>query len=55
MLITAPAFKRAIQHELQHPLTLKILSGNFHEGETIQVESKNGKLDFTAKSASLVT
>lgn len=30
---------------------LRILSGDFHEGETIHVESKNGKLEFAAKAA----
>jgi len=34
----ARPLKRAIQRELQDPLALKILAGEFHEGETIQVE-----------------
>jgi ATP-dependent Clp protease ATP-binding subunit ClpB len=33
----ARPLKRTIQRELQDPLALKILSGEFHEGETIQV------------------
>jgi ATP-dependent Clp protease ATP-binding subunit ClpB len=45
----ARPLKRAIQRELQDPLALKILSGDFHEGETIHVDrdKKNG-LVFTA-------
>jgi ATP-dependent Clp protease ATP-binding subunit ClpB len=34
----ARPLKRAIQRELQDPLALKVLSGEFHEGDTIQVE-----------------
>jgi ATP-dependent Clp protease ATP-binding subunit ClpB len=48
-----PAFgarplKRAIQRELQDPLALKILSGEFHEGDTIHVERGTGGLTFSA-------
>jgi ATP-dependent Clp protease ATP-binding subunit ClpB len=40
----ARPLKRAIQRELQDPLALKILSGDFREGETIHVDrdKKNG-------------
>jgi ATP-dependent Clp protease ATP-binding subunit ClpB len=44
----ARPLKRAIQRELQDPLALKILSGEFHEGDTIQVERGDGGLTFTA-------
>jgi ATP-dependent Clp protease ATP-binding subunit ClpB len=30
--------KRAIQRELQDPLPLKILSGEFHQGDIIKVD-----------------
>jgi ATP-dependent Clp protease ATP-binding subunit ClpB len=43
----ARPLKRAIQHELQDPLALKILSGDFHEGETIHVERGKEGLEFT--------
>ncbi|MBK8825042.1 MAG: hypothetical protein IPN58_21275 [Anaerolineales bacterium] len=36
---------------MQDPLAVKILSGDFHEGETIHVESRNGKLEFTSHVA----
>ncbi len=44
----ARPLKRAIQRELQDPLALKILSGDFKEGDTIQVERTKDKLEFTA-------
>jgi ATP-dependent Clp protease ATP-binding subunit ClpB len=43
----ARPLKRAIQRELQDPLAVKILSGEFHEGETIHVERGKEKLEFT--------
>jgi ATP-dependent Clp protease ATP-binding subunit ClpB len=44
----ARPLKRAIQRELQDPLAVKILSGEFHEGETIRVERGKEGLDLTA-------
>ncbi len=44
----ARPLKRAIQRELQNPLAVKILGGEFHEGETIRVERGKEKLEFTA-------
>jgi ATP-dependent Clp protease ATP-binding subunit ClpB len=44
----ARPLKRAIQRELQDPLAVKILGGEFHEGETIHVEHGKKKLEFTA-------
>lgn len=43
----ARPLKRAIQRELQDPLALKILSGDFHEGETIRVDRGPDGLTFT--------
>ncbi len=45
----ARPLKRMIQRELQDPLALKLLSGEFHEGEIIQVEHGETGLVFTAK------
>jgi len=42
----ARPLKRAIQRELQDPLAVKILSGAFHEGETISVERAQAGLEF---------
>ncbi len=44
----ARPLKRAIQRELQDPLAVKILAGEFHEGETIRVGRKKERLEFTA-------
>jgi ATP-dependent Clp protease ATP-binding subunit ClpB len=42
----ARPLKRAIQRELQDPLALRILSGDFREGDTIQVERGKDALTF---------
>jgi ATP-dependent Clp protease ATP-binding subunit ClpB len=44
-----PAFgarplKRAIQHELQDPLSLAILEGRYREGDTVGVDAHDGRL-----------
>ena len=44
----ARPLKRTIQRELQDPLALKILSGEFHEGETIKVDRGEEGLTLTA-------
>ncbi len=49
----ARPLKRAIQRELQNPLAVKILSGEFHDGETIHVERGKEKLEFSAVAADL--
>lgn len=43
----ARPLKRAIQHELQDPLALEILEGNFVEGDTVKVDSNGQKLTFS--------
>ena len=43
----ARPLKRAIQHELQDPLALEILEGNFVEGDTVKVDSNGEKLTFS--------
>jgi len=43
----ARPLKRAIQRELQNPLALQILSGEFHEGEIIRVDRGPDGLTFT--------
>ena len=44
----ARPLKRAIQRELQDPLALKILSGEFHEGDTVHVDCGDKGLVFSA-------
>ncbi|MEW5868115.1 MAG: ATP-dependent chaperone ClpB [Chloroflexota bacterium] len=43
----ARPLKRAIQRELQDPLALRILSGEFHEGQVLRVERGPDGLEFT--------
>jgi ATP-dependent Clp protease ATP-binding subunit ClpB len=45
----ARPLKRAIQKEILDPLSLQILGGKFHEGQTIKVDEQQGKLVFEAK------
>jgi ATP-dependent Clp protease ATP-binding subunit ClpB len=45
----ARPLKRAIQKEILDPLSLQILEGKFHEGQTIRVNEEKGKLVFEAK------
>lgn len=42
----ARPLKRVIQKELQDPLALKLLEGEFRDGDTIQVDSKDDKFVF---------
>ena len=44
----ARPLKRAIQREILDPLSMQILEGKIVEGQTIQVDEKNGTLDFQA-------
>jgi ATP-dependent Clp protease ATP-binding subunit ClpB len=45
----ARPLKRAIQRELQDPLAVKLLNGEFHPGETIRVERDQEGLTFAAE------
>jgi len=43
----ARPLKRAIQREIQDPLALKILAGEFLDGDTIKIDLVGGGLNFT--------
>src|SRR6266446_2071209 len=45
----ARPLKRAIQKYILDPLSLEILEGKVREGQTVQVDAKNGELDFRPK------
>ena len=45
----ARPLKRAIQKEILDPLSIDILEGKVHEGETVHVDAKNGTLEFLAR------
>lgn len=47
----ARPLKRAIQRELQDPLAVKLLSGEFHEGDTIHVNRGKDRLEFSTIAA----
>jgi ATP-dependent Clp protease ATP-binding subunit ClpB len=47
-----PAFgarplKRLIQREIQDPLAMKLLSGEIHDGDTVEIDAADGVLAFT--------
>ena len=46
----ARPLKRAIQKEILDPLSLQILEGKFHEGQTVRADAVEGKLVFAIKS-----
>ncbi len=43
----ARPLKRTIQRRLQDPLALRILEGEFGEGDTVRVDAQDGQLTFT--------
>jgi len=43
----ARPLKRAIQRLLENPLALRLLEGDFGDGDTIRVDAQNGDLVFT--------
>jgi ATP-dependent Clp protease ATP-binding subunit ClpB len=42
----ARPLKRAIQRMLENPLALRLLEGDFHDGDTIRVDARGGELAF---------
>jgi ATP-dependent Clp protease ATP-binding subunit ClpB len=40
----ARPLKRVIQRRLQDPIAMAILEGRFHEGDTIEVDARDGQL-----------
>ena len=45
----ARPLKRAIQRSILDPLSLEILEGKLREGQTIQVDARDGSLEFKAR------
>ena len=45
----ARPLKRVIQRELQNPIALELLEGNFHEGDTVRVERAGDHLRLTPR------
>ncbi|MEO5754397.1 MAG: ATP-dependent chaperone ClpB [Chthoniobacterales bacterium] len=46
----ARPLKRAVQKEILDPLSLQILEGKIHEGQTVKIDEQDGKLTFSAES-----
>jgi ATP-dependent Clp protease ATP-binding subunit ClpB len=42
----ARPLKRIIQREVQDPLALSLLRGEFQEGDTVRVDARSGRLVF---------
>jgi ATP-dependent Clp protease ATP-binding subunit ClpB len=49
----ARPLKRAIQRLLENPLALRLLEGDFTDGDTVRVDAENGELVFTRAEAAL--
>jgi ATP-dependent Clp protease ATP-binding subunit ClpB len=47
----ARPLKRAIQRLLENPLALRLLEGEFAEGDTIRVDARDGELAFDKAAA----
>ena len=45
--------KRTIQRAILDPLALRVLQGDFKEGDTIRIDSRGGKLDFERAEAAV--
>jgi ATP-dependent Clp protease ATP-binding subunit ClpB len=43
----ARPLKRAIQQKVVRPLAMRLLCGDFADGDTMVVDVQNGELDFT--------
>jgi ATP-dependent Clp protease ATP-binding subunit ClpB len=50
----ARPLKRAIQTQLLNPLSLKLLAGEFHDGDSIRIDGSGGTLSFERRSAERV-
>jgi len=50
----ARPLRRAIEHHVENPLSTKVLSGEFKEGDTIVVDLSDSTLTFTAKATAAV-
>ncbi len=51
----ARPLKRAIQTQLENPLAQQILAGEFMPGETVQVDVRDGQLQFSSGDSSAAT
>jgi ATP-dependent Clp protease ATP-binding subunit ClpB len=47
----ARPLKRALQRLVENPLALRLLEGDFHEGDTVRVDAQDGELAFAKAEA----
>jgi ATP-dependent Clp protease ATP-binding subunit ClpA len=47
----ARPLKRLIQKDIENPLSLEILKGNFSDGDTIKIDSEGDGLKFVKESS----
>ncbi len=47
----ARPLRRAIQQQIVQPLALRLLQGDFQDGDTIVVDVRDGRLDFRRKES----
>jgi ATP-dependent Clp protease ATP-binding subunit ClpB len=50
----ARPLKRAIQKEIIQPLAMRLLRGEFHDGDTVLVDAQDGQLAFNRREAAVV-
>ena len=50
----ARPLKRAIQKEIIQPLAMRLLRGDFHDGDTVLVDAQDGQLTFNRREAAVV-
>jgi ATP-dependent Clp protease ATP-binding subunit ClpB len=48
----ARPLRRAIQQRIVHPLAVRLLSGDFHDGDTIVVDATGEQFTFASATAS---
>ena len=49
----ARPLKRVIQRRVQDPLALRLLSGDLHDGETVEVDAEDGEIVFRVREAAV--
>jgi ATP-dependent Clp protease ATP-binding subunit ClpB len=47
----ARPLKRALQRLVENPLALRLLEGDFAEGDTVRVDARDGELEFEKAAA----
>jgi ATP-dependent Clp protease ATP-binding subunit ClpB len=51
----ARPLKRAIQHQIVQPLAIRLLRGEFQDGDTIRADAGDGQIDFRRETATVAS